>query len=123
VTAEQAPRRRGRGKARSLNPGWSQHQLAVILGIERSVISRLSNGLLYPNVAHMKKFEAVLGWPAREQIDLLPMVLSDPDLRWSTVFNEVLREWMDANPRTAASDDLVVLARTRKPAGRRPGKV
>jgi transcriptional regulator with XRE-family HTH domain len=123
MTAAETPRRRSRGKARSLDTGWSNHQLGMILGIDPSMISRLRNGLHYPNVAQMKKFEAVFGWPASEQIDLLPLMLSDPDMRWSLVFNDILREWIDANPRTTPTDDLKVLARTRRDGGGRPRKV
>jgi hypothetical protein len=106
-----------------MSTAWSHYQLGLILGIQGSVISRWRNGLQYPNVSQMKKIEAVFGWPASEQIDLLPLMSSEKDPRWSLVFNDILREWMDANPRTTPTDELQVLVRTRKAARGRPGTV
>lgn len=83
-------------------------------------MGRWRNGMTYPDVPGLKKIEAIFGWPAREQIDLIP--LTDRDVRWSMVFNRILSEWMDANPRTAAEDELVPLVKTRKPGGGRKKK-
>lgn len=111
----------GRGRARTQNHWWSNVSLGVILSIRPQTMGRWRNGLQYPDVDGLKKIEAIFGWPAREQIDLIP--LGEPDMRWSLVFNRILSEWMDANPRTAASDDLVPLVKARKPGGGRPKKV
>ena len=48
--------------------------------------------------------------------------MSGYDLRWSMVFNEVLKEWTDATPREVSVNDLENEARTRKAVPRRsPG--
>lgn len=112
-----------RGKATTPPVVWSNYQLAVVLGIRASTLSRMRNGLLNPNVSQMKKLEAVLGWPASEQIDLLPMSSEDADMRYSMAFNGILNEWMDANPRTVPHDELVPLVRTRREGGGRKKKV
>jgi hypothetical protein len=105
------------GKGRKAAPGWTNYQLGLIVGVRSTTISRWRNGLLYPDVAGLKKIEAIFGWRAAEQIDLVP--LAGKDLRWSMVFNEVLKEWMIANPRTVSVDDLAPLARS-NPRG--PGR-
>jgi transcriptional regulator with XRE-family HTH domain len=111
----------GTGKGRRAAPGWTNYQLSVILSLRPSTVSRWRSGTQYPDIGGLKKIEAVFGWPAREQIDLIPM--SGYDLRWSLVFNEVLREWMIANPRTVSVDELVPVVRARKTGGGRPRKV
>jgi transcriptional regulator with XRE-family HTH domain len=108
----------GWGKGRVAAQGWSNYQLARILSVRAPTVGRWRNGLLYPSVSSMKKIEAIFGWPAAEQIDLIP--LTGNDIRWSMVFNEVLKEWMIANPRTVAVDELVPLVRSRAPGGGRP---
>lgn len=111
----------GYARGRAAAQGWTNYQLAKILGVRAPTVSRLRNGLLYPNVSQMKKIEMIFGWSAAEQIDLMP--LTGQDLRWSMVFNEILKEWMIANPRTVSVDDLVPLVRTRREGGGRKKKV
>lgn len=111
----------GRGRAKALDPGWSNTQLAMILNIRPQTMGRWRNGLKYPDLGGLKKIEQIFGWPASEQIDLIPM--GDPDLRWSMLFNKVLNEWIEANPRDLPMDELKPLVRVRKPGGGRPRKV
>lgn len=101
--------------------GWSDYQLSRIVGVSRPTVTRWRNATLYPDIRTIKKIEVVFGWPAAQQIDLIPM--TGYDMRWSMVFNEVLKEWTDATPREADVDSLENLARTRgldpsRPVGR-----
>lgn len=100
---------------------WTNYSLSRILNIRPSDLSRMRNGQQNPNISHLKKLEAVLGWPASEQIDLLPLEGLDP--RWSMAFSVILNEWMEANPRETPVDDLVPLARSRARGGGRKKKV
>lgn len=103
--------------------GWSNYQLSRILGVARPTMSRWRNAVLYPDVRGLKKIEKIFGWPAADQIDLIP--LSGYDMRWSLVFNQIINEWREANPREVSVNDLGTEARTRRldpsrPVGPRP---
>lgn len=111
----------GLGRGRRAAQGWSNYQLSRILCIRPTMMGRWRAGEAYPDVRALKKIEAVFGWPAAEQIDLIPM--GDLDPRWAMVFNEVLREWMIANPRTLPAGQLQPLVKSRTPGGGRPRKV
>lgn len=111
----------GYRQGRQTAPGWTNWQLCRIFSVRAQTIGRWRNGLQYPDVSGLKKIEIVMGWPASEQIDLIP--LGEVDLRWSMVFNEVLKEWMIANPREIATDDLVPLVKSRAPGGGRKKNV
>ena len=98
--------------------GWSDYQLSRVLGCARPTVTRWRNAVLYPDIRTIKKIEKVFGWPAAQQIDLIPM--TGYDMRWSLVFNEILKEWTDATPRDTPVDDLENEARTRKLDPSRP---
>lgn len=98
--------------------GWSNYQLALIVGVARPTMSRWRNAVLYPDIRSLKKIEKIFGWPASEQIDLIP--LSGFDMRWSLVFNQVVNEWLEANPREVSVNDLGTEARTRRTDPSRP---
>lgn len=99
---------------------WSQSLLATLFGISNAALGRYINGLSYPTVQMIQKFEVVLGWPAAEQFALIPPywewptqfngtggVQSDAvDLRYGMKLRQVLNEWAEANPRTVTSLDV-----------------
>lgn len=97
----------GKGRGRKRADGWTEYQLAIILGVTGPAFTRWRAGLRYPGVRMLKKIELVFGWPAREQIELIP--LNGYDLSWSMKFNQVLNEWKAANPRTQSVDELKAL--------------
>lgn len=102
--------------SRHAAPGeWAHTHLAQLFGISNVTLGRYLNGLSYPTVQSMQKFEIVLGWPAREQMDLIPPYWTWPDqpvstsykpqgnptdLRYALKLRQVLNEWGQANPRT-----------------------
>lgn len=107
--------------------GWSNYQLSMLVGVARPTVSRWKNGLAYPDIRTIKKIEKVFGWPAPEQIELIPMV--GYDLAWSMVFNQVLNEWMEATPRDLPADEIRQATETRtrrldpsRPVGNRSGR-
>lgn len=92
--------------------------LSALFGLQGQVLGRYVNGQSYPTLQTIQKFEAVLGWPASEQVQLIPPFwdwplqsvsrdgnpLSEPtDLRYSMKLRQVLGEWAAANPRTVRS--------------------
>lgn len=107
--------------------GWSNYQLSMILGVSRPSVSRWRNALLYPDIRTIKKIEKVFGWPAADQIDLIPM--AGYDERWSLVFNKVINEWAEATPRDLPADSIRQATETRtrrldpsRPVGNRTGR-
>lgn len=107
--------------------GWSNYQLSMILGVSRPSVSRWRNALLYPDIRTIKKIEKVFGWPAADQIDLIPM--AGYDERWSLVFNKVVNEWAEATPRDLPADSIRQATETRtrrldpsRPVGNRTGR-
>jgi transcriptional regulator with XRE-family HTH domain len=97
----------GPRQGRRAAEGWTDYQIAIILGVQAPTFGRWRSGLRYPDVRMLKKMEAVFGWPAAEQIDLIP--LSGYDLRWSMKFTPILNEWKMANPRTVSVKELRAL--------------
>jgi transcriptional regulator with XRE-family HTH domain len=93
--------------------GWNDGQLAVLVGVTPAAFARWRAGLRYPEVRMLKKIEAIFGWPAAEQIELIPM--SGHDLTWSMKFTQILNEWKAANPRTVPVKELRSLYSTRFP--------
>jgi hypothetical protein len=81
-----------------------------MLGVRQHSVSNWIDGEQYPGVKNMKKIEAIFGWPAREQIDLIP--LEGKDLRYGMVFRKILNEWIDANPRTVRVDNLKAVVKS-----------
>ena len=102
-------------------PYWGQTHLANLLGITNVMRGRYLNGLSYPTLKMMQKFELVFGWPVREQVDLIPPFWTWPDqaqhakgvpqqdphdLRYSMKLQQILREWSEANPRTQLLQEI-----------------
>lgn len=98
----------GRAGARIRTPPreWNYNMLAVLLGTTGQTFGRYMNGLAYPSVEIMKKFEVLFGWPASQQIDLIPPFGEEMDLRYATVMRSVVNEWAVANPRTVPAAAL-----------------
>lgn len=102
-------------------PGrWGQNHIAILLGVAPAQWSRILNGQVYPaRLVLIQKIETVFGWPASEQVKLIPpywewpmqdghgLEASEPvDLRYAIKLSRVVNEWMDANPRTVTTKDL-----------------
>lgn len=122
---------------------WGQTHLANLFGTSNVMIGRYLNGLSYPTVQMMQKFEIVLGWPIAEQAPLIPPYWKWPDqpqsskyksqenasdLRYAMKLRQVLNEWAAANPRTQRLQEirlhpaLDAKGRTGKSGGGRPRK-
>lgn len=97
----------GKGKGRKAAEGWTEYQLSRIIGVTSPTFVRWRSGQRYPEIRMLKKIEKIFGWPAREQIDLIPA--TGYDLSWSMKFNQILNEWKAANPRTVTVDELKAL--------------
>ena len=78
--------------------------LGILLGTNGVSLGRSLNAKNSPSVEIITKIEALFGWPASEQIDLIP--LRSSDLRYSMVLHQVLEEWKRANPRTTPAAEL-----------------
>lgn len=100
---------------------WANTHLSNMFGTSGHQIGRYLNGQSYPTVPMMQKFEIVLGWPAREQFDLIPPYWTWPDqptsitytpqsaptdLRYAMKLRQILNEWCEANPRTQPSSEI-----------------
>jgi hypothetical protein len=85
-------------------PGeWSNNSLAALLGTDNVQFGKMLNGLEYPSLSMMQKFEVVFEWPVVEQVRLIPYLWEDVDLRYSMVLHEHVKDWAIANPRTVPS--------------------
>lgn len=87
--------------------------LASLFGLSGQALGRYLNAQSYPTLQTIQKFEIVLGWPAAEQVQLIPPYWEWPlqggqvgtkrgeprDLRYSMKLRQVVREWAEANPR------------------------
>lgn len=113
-TPEEA-RRRIHGSRRTDMPHWNTDHLAAILGLSGQALGRLLNGVRYPSLDTVKKFELIFGWKATEQVDLIRAKWEEPDLRYGMVLHQVIEEWKRDNPRTLPAADLRCLV----PAGNR----
>lgn len=99
---------------------WSLYMMAALFGLAASNFGRYVNGLSYPTLQTMQKFEAVMGWPVSEQVQLIPPYWEWPlqdngsgqkpgqpvDFRYGIMLSQVLREWGAANPRTVLSSEI-----------------
>lgn len=92
------------GELRTKDGEWTVSQLAVLLGTTSRAIYRYLSGERYPEVRMMKRFEALFGWPAVEQVQLVPV--AGYDLRYSMVLRQVMNDWTYNNPRTKTSNQL-----------------
>jgi hypothetical protein len=90
---------------------WGITHLAQLLGTNGPMIGRYLNGLSYPTLQMMQKFEIVFGWPLVEQVQLIPPYWTWPDqryektdhptdLRYAMMMHKIVKEWGEANPRT-----------------------
>lgn len=91
--------------------------MASLFGLTGPVFGRYLNGLSYPTLQSMQKFEAVMGWPVSEQVQLIPPYWEWPnqdhkeateptDLRYGMKLRQVAKEWSEANPRTVRSNEV-----------------
>lgn len=91
--------------------------MAALFGLKGPAYGRYLNGLSYPTLQTMQKFEAVLGWPVAEQVQLIPPFWEWPvqehkaetqptDLRYGMKLRQIVREWGEANPRTVLGGDV-----------------
>jgi transcriptional regulator with XRE-family HTH domain len=95
--------------------------LAMLFGLSMPALSRYLHGQAYPTLQSIQKFEAVLGWPASEQVQLIPPYWEWPvqnggpgggtrgeptDYRYSMKLRQVIQEWADANPRTTPGVEI-----------------
>jgi len=100
-------------------PYWGQTHLANLLGTKNVMLSRYLNGLSYPTLQMMQKFEIVFGWPITEQTPLIPYYWQWPDqsqigrpqqdptdLRYAMKLEQIIREWTEANPRTQPIQEI-----------------
>lgn len=92
------------GRLRTPDGAWTVSQLAMVLGTTARAMYRYLSGERYPEVRMMKRFEALFGWPATEQVQLVPV--AGYDLRYSMVLRQVMDDWTHNNPRTQPSGDL-----------------
>lgn len=92
------------GELRTPGGAWTVSQLSVLLGTTARAMYRYLSGERYPEVRMMKRFEALFGWPAVEQVQLVPV--AGYDLRYSMVLRQVMDDWTYNNPRTQTSREL-----------------
>lgn len=100
-------------------PYWGQTHLAYLLGTSNVMVGRYLNGLSYPTLQMMQKFEVVFGWPVTEQVPHIPYYWEWPDqafggrpqqdatdLRYAMKLEQIIREWTEANPRTQPLQEI-----------------
>lgn len=103
-------------------PYWGNTHLGPLLGTTNVMIGRYLNGLSYPTLQMMQKFEVVFGWPLAEQVVLIPYYWEWPaqriggiggegqedptDLRFAMKLGQIIREWGEANPRTQRVQEI-----------------
>jgi hypothetical protein len=100
-------------------PQWGNTHLAYLLGTSNVMVGRYQNGLCYPTLQMMQKFEIVFGWPLADQVQYIPyywhwpeqsragVPQADPtDLRFAMKLGQIIREWTEANPRTLPLDQI-----------------
>ena len=75
-------------RRRRVSPGWSHGFVATVLGIRNNAVTRYLNGERYPEVRAMLSIEKHLGWPATEQIALVPH--EGYDERYADAFRTIL---------------------------------
>lgn len=85
---------------------WTNSLLAALLGTDAVNFGKFLNGVSYPNLNMMQKFEVVFGWPVVEQVTVIPYLWHDMDLRYSMLLRKHITEWALDNPRTVRSADV-----------------
>ena len=85
---------------------WGQHHLAALLGTKGPHFGRYLNGVDYPTFAMMQKFEVVFGWPVVEQVQLIPYLWEEKDMRYAMVLHQHIVDWAQENPRTLSLKEL-----------------
>lgn len=81
------PPRRERGR-RPGHTGWTHAWVATVLNVKVANVTRWLNGQRYPESRTMLRIEKQWGWPAGEQIALLPIEGYNND--YGTAFRAVL---------------------------------
>lgn len=87
------------------------------MGTSAPNFGRYLNGLSYPTLQMMQKFEVVFGWPVTDQTPLIPYYWEWPlqkdraeiqptDLRYGMKLRQVVDEWTEANPRVGLSVEV-----------------
>jgi hypothetical protein len=100
---------------------WGINMFGMLFGLSGQALARYLNGQSYPTLQTIQKFDVVLGWPAAEQVQLIPPYWEWPiqnggpgpgsrgeptDYRYGMKLRQVLQEWGDANPRTVRSNEV-----------------
>jgi transcriptional regulator with XRE-family HTH domain len=94
--------------------------LASLFGLSAPTLARYLNGQSYPTLQSIQKFEIVMGWPAAEQVLLIPPFWEWPiqndgkgsprgeatDFRYGMKLRQVIQEWAEANPRTVLGSEI-----------------
>lgn len=102
-------------------PYWGNTHLGPLVGTTNVMFGRYLNGLSYPTLQMMQKFEVVFGWPIADQVQYIPYYWFWPeqrvggigglqqdatDLRYGMKLKQILQEWGEANPRTQRVQDI-----------------
>ena len=87
---------------RKLPPSWTMKSAAYVLNCTVVTLFRYLNGTRYPKVAMMRRIEVIFGWPAADQLQLIP--LHGTDLTYGMVLREV---FIENGGRFLAEDPLV----------------
>jgi hypothetical protein len=75
---------------RKMTRQWDMTNVAYVLNCGKTTVFRYLNGSRYPELRMMRKIEHVFGWPASEQVKLIP--LAGYDAVYGLVFRQVLDE-------------------------------
>lgn len=115
---------------------WSDALLATLFGLGGPALGRYQNGLSYPTLQVIQKFDIVLGWSGAEQYALIPPYWEWPlqanghgqkqgepvDMRYAMKLRQVIKEWAEANPRTILASEVRQHPSIPARAGERPKK-
>jgi hypothetical protein len=83
---------------------WTITMIAILLGTNSRSLRHYLTAERYPEVRIMKRIELLFGWPASEQVALVP--LDGYDMRYSMVLKQVMDDWKHNNPRTQLRQEL-----------------
>jgi len=83
---------------------WTASMIATLLGTNKRSFMHYLTAERYPEVRIMKRIELLFGWPASEQVALVP--LAGYDMRYAMVLKQVMEDWKYNNPRTTLRQDL-----------------
>lgn len=75
---------------RKLPRDWTMVQAAYVLNCTVVTMFRYLNGTRYPEVRMMRRIERIFGWPATDQIQLIPY--EGYDLTYGMVLRQVMEE-------------------------------